>query len=61
MTLNNRTGIPEQTVQTQIRLLLSGAVWSESALFAIPAAILKTSQGRKANFFGRITILVKKS
>ena len=36
MILSFRTDMPEQTVQTQIRLLL-GAVWSGSTLFAIPS------------------------
>ena len=49
MTLSFRTDTSEQTVQTQIRLLLAnsadpdqtaprGAVWSGSTLFAIPSA-----------------------
>ena len=33
-----RAGRSEQTVPTQIRLLLKGAVWSGSTLFAIPSA-----------------------
>ena len=44
MILSFRTDMPGQTVQTQIRLLLEErsdqglAVWSGSALFAIPSA-----------------------
>ena len=39
MVLSFWTDMPGQTVQTQIRLLPTGAVWSGSTLFAIPSAL----------------------